>query len=257
MNLYAIAEEIHRHQQEGRELEKITTRYEGLSVENAYQIQRIGAELALAAGDELIGWKMGLTSSAKQVSVGVEEPIYGRLLASMELEQGDLSLTGLIHPRVEPELAFVFRKRLGGSRVTARDVWLATECVMPALEVIDSRFQNFSFTLIDVVADNASSAKFLLSDQAYSPYQCAWDEVGVVLRQNGQVVQTGAGAAVLGHPVRAVIQLARMLDREGLAIEPGMVVLTGGITEAVHLHAGDDIIVEFDQLGELHLHVRA
>jgi 2-oxo-3-hexenedioate decarboxylase len=257
MNLHAIAEEIWRHQRDAVEMEKLTERYNSLTIADAYEIQRMGAERAVADGDRLVGWKMGLTSRAKQVSVGVNEPIYGRLFASKELEDGHLSLEGMIHPRVEPELAFVLRTSLAGSSVTARDVWLATDCIIPAVEIIDSRYRNFSFTLIDVIADNASFAGFRLADQAYSPYHCAWDKVGVTVRQNGKVVQTGAGAAVLGHPVRAVVQLVRMLDRVGLSINPGMVVLTGGITEAVHLHAGDEVVVEFDQLGEVRLDVRS
>ncbi|MCL6626233.1 2-keto-4-pentenoate hydratase [Alicyclobacillus shizuokensis] len=255
MDLRAIAEEVWRHQANAAEMEKLTQRYSGLTVADAYEIQRLNAERAVSEGDVLAGWKMGLTSRAKQLSVGVEEPIYGRLFGSREMTDGKLSLTGLIHPRVEPELAFVFKHRLAGPQVTARDVWLATECVMPAVEIIDSRYRDFSFTLVDVVADNASFARFLLADRAYSPYHCAWDEVGVAVRQNGEVKQTGAGAAVLGHPVRAVVQLARMLAQVGQAVEPGMVVLTGGITEAIHLHRGDEVVVDFDGLGELRLNV--
>lgn len=255
MNLQEIAYELYRHQQEGRELEKITIHHDGLTVDHAYEIQRLNIDNALAEGDRLVGWKMGLTSKAKQVSVGVDEALYGRLLHSMELFDSKLSLSGLIHPRVEPEIAFVMKHRLAGEDVTARDVWLATECVMPAVEVIDSRYKNFSFTLVDVVADNASSAKFLVADQAYSPYQFAWDQVGVVMKKNGEVTQTGSGAAVLGHPVRSVVELAHMLAREGEGIEPGMVVLTGGITEAIHLHTGDEVVVEFDGMGELYLEV--
>ena len=160
-----------------------------------------------------------------------------------------VSLRGLIHPRVEPEIAFVFRSRLEGTNITARDVWLATECIMPAVEIIDSRYDNFSFTLVDVIADNASSARFYLADQAFSPYQFQLDEVGVVMRLNGEVVQTGAGAAVLGHPVRSVIEQVRMLARIGKAIEPGMLVLTGGITEAIYVHPGDRVEIEFAGMG--------
>lgn len=257
MTLGEIANEIYKHQKNAVELEKITLRNPGLSVDDAYEIQRLSVEQALLSGDSIVGWKMGLTSKAKQQSVGVDEAIYGRLLASMELTDSELSLEGLIHPRIEPEIAFVFKHRLEGQKVTPRDVWLATECVMPAVEVIDSRYKNFSFTLVDVVADNASGAKFLVADQAFSPYQFRWDEVGVVMKKNGEVMQTGAGAAVLGHPVRSVVELAHMLSRTGAAIEPGMVVLTGGITDAIHVYEGDRISVEFDQLGELNISVRA
>ncbi|MBX6352734.1 MAG: fumarylacetoacetate hydrolase family protein [Thermoflavifilum sp.] len=252
--LHTLAEHVYTHQRSAEEMDKLTIEHPELTVDDAYEIQRLALELYHKAGDPLIGWKMGLTSKAKQRSVGVDEPIFGRLTRSMELHEGVLPLAGLIHPRVEPEMAFVIKRRLEGL-VTPRDVWAATECVMPALEVIDSRYRNFSFTLVDVVADNASSARFLLADQAYSPYHTAWDEVGVVMRQNGDVVQTGAGAAILGHPVRSVVQLVHMLSRHGLAVEPGMVILAGGITEAVHVHPGDTLEIDFDGLGTLRLAV--
>ncbi|MBX6395457.1 MAG: fumarylacetoacetate hydrolase family protein [Alicyclobacillaceae bacterium] len=238
-------------------MKKLTLDHPDLTVEDAYRIQELCIRRALDEGDRLIGWKMGLTSRAKQVSVGVDEPIYGRLLASMELREPVLSVRGLIHPRVEPELAFVFKRALTGERVTAREVWAATECVVPAVEVIDSRYEQFSFTLVDVVADNASSARFYLADQAFSPYARSWEEIGVVLRKNGEVMQCGAGAAVLGHPVRSVVMLTRMLARIGASIEPGMVVLTGGITEAVPVQSGDRVDIGFEGLGTITLDVTA
>lgn len=255
MDLHRIAEEIENCQLEGREMEKITLRHPALTVADAYQIQALCTERALARGDRLVGWKMGLTSVAKQRSVGVEEPIFGRLPASLELHEPVVHGHRLIHPRVEPEIAFVFKQHLGGANVTPRDVWLATECVLPALEVIDSRYQNFSFTLVDVIADNASAAGFIVGDQGYSPYHTAWDEVGVALFKNGEVMQSGTGAAVLGHPVKSVVELAHMLARDGLSIEPGMVVLTGGITEAIHVAAGDVVEARFDGLGSLTLRI--
>ncbi|MDI3328635.1 MAG: fumarylacetoacetate hydrolase family protein [Alicyclobacillaceae bacterium] len=255
MDLAALAKQVREHQRTGRAMKKLTLEHPDLTVEDAYRIQALGAEMAVAEGDRLVGWKMGLTSRAKQVSVGVEEPIYGRLLASMELTEPRLSVGELIHPRVEPEIAFVFKRDLGGEHVRARDVWPAVECVMPAVEVIDSRYENFSFTLVDVVADNASSARFYLGDQGYAPDRTNWDEIGVVVRRNGEVVQTGAGAAVLGHPVRSVVMLARMLARIGASIEAGMVVLTGGITEAVPVGPGDFVEVAYEGIGTVGLEV--
>ncbi|MFC7392105.1 2-keto-4-pentenoate hydratase [Scopulibacillus cellulosilyticus] len=257
MDLQKIAEEIDAHQSSGREMEKITLSHPNLSVEEAYDIQKRCVDLAIERGDRLIGWKMGLTSKPKQVTMGVEEPIYGRLTQSMELTEPVLRLEGLIHPRVEPELAFVIKKELGGDNITPRDVWLATECILPAVEVIDSRYKNFSFTHIDVVADNASSSKFIVGDQGFSPYHTAWDEVGVSMYKNGEVVQTGAGAAILGHPVRSVVELAKMLSRSGLTIQPGNVILAGAVTDAVSVSEGDRIEVQYDQLGSLKFSVKA
>jgi 2-oxo-3-hexenedioate decarboxylase len=250
-----IADEISWHQKNALELDKITQRYKDLSLEDAYEIQHLNIEKECQTGDRLIGWKMGLTSIAKQESVGVDQPIYGGLLESMVIEEPVLHVEKLIHPRVEPEIAFLFNKRLEGKDITEQDVWDATKCIMPALEVIDSRYKDFSFNLIDVVADNASSARFLVSKKMYAPNQFKLDKIGVVMKLNGQIVQEGNGSAVMGNPVRSVMKLVHMLHRTGQCIEPGMVLLTGGITEAIHVQIGDVITVEYDQLGTLNLTV--
>jgi 2-oxo-3-hexenedioate decarboxylase len=253
MKLQEIADDLYCHQKEAMELDKITKRYNGITLENAYEIQKMNIEKDLQTGDHFVGWKMGLTSKAKQKSVGVDQPIYGRLLESMKLSGGELHLDGFIHPRVEPELAFVINKRLEGTDITEQDVWQATECIMPALEIIDSRYRNFSFNLIDVVADNASSAKFLISEKAFSPNQFKWEQIPVMMKLNDKIVQEGKGSDVLEHPVRSVIELVHMLHRSGHCIEPGMIVLTGAITEAIHVSSGDVISVNFHGLGTMSL----
>lgn len=246
-----IATQLFRAQTEGREVNKITVDYPELTVEDAYAIQAHVMALAERDGDSLVGWKMGLTSQAKQRSVGVHQPIFGRLTARMELVSNQVSMHGLIHPRLEPEIAFVLKKPLGGHRVTVRDVWAATECMMPAIEIIDSRYRDFSFTLVDVVADNASACQFYLSEQAFSPYDRLWDTTGVTMCQNGHLVQSGSAAAILGHPVRSVVQLTRMLALQEISLNAGAVILAGGITDAVPIAAGDVVQVRFDGLGDM------
>ena len=250
-SLKQIAENIDFHQTKGIEMDKLTIAYPNLSVRDAYEIQKLWEQCAKKREDHKIGWKMGLTSIAKQKSVGVNEPIYGRLTNSMEVKGNTLSLKGLIHPRVEPEVAFVMKRDLKGKNLTPRDVWSATDFIMPAVEVIDSRYKNFSFTLVDVVADNASSSRFILSNQAFSPFHSPMDSLEVSMYRNGEKVQSGLGSAVLGHPVKSIIKLAEMLDRDGLGIEAGMVVLTGGMTEAINIYDGDTVKVEFGPLGSI------
>jgi 2-oxo-3-hexenedioate decarboxylase len=256
MILNEIANEIYLHQKNALEMDKITTRYSGITLEDAYKIQKNNIKKDLQIGDHFVGWKMGLTSLAKQRSVGVNQPIYGRLLKSMIISQGEFSLEGLIHPRVEPEFAFLINKKLEGDKVTEQDVWQATECIIPAVEIIDSRYRDFSFNLIDVVADNASSSKFFISERTFKPTQFQWEKVKVQMKLNGGVVQEGIGSAVLGHPVHSVVALVKMLHSTGHCVEPGMIVLTGGITEAIHFFSGDLISVEFDQLGTLNLYAK-
>lgn len=251
-----IANKIYLHQKNGLEMEKITNHYPELDVNNAYEIQKLSIDFAIKNGDPLIGLKMGLTSIAKQKSVNVDEPIYGRLTKSMELENAELSMEGTIHPRVEPEIAFVINKPLFGNDVTAADVWDATEYIVPALEVIDSRYKNFSFTLTDVVADNASSSKFIMGKNAYSPTYTSWDKIQVDLFKNGVKVQSGVSSDVLDHPVQSVVKLVKMLSKDGYNLEPGMIILTGGITEAIHVEAGDVVEAHFEGLENMILHVK-
>lgn len=253
MNLNLIANEIYHHQKSAVDMEQISVRYPTITIEDAYKIQEINIEKDLQTGDQFVGWKMGLTSLAKQQSVGVNQPIYGRLLKSMEMSNNELSLEGLIHPRVEPEFAFVINKKLEGNNVTEQDVWQATEGIMLALEVIDSRYKDFLFNLNDVVADNASSARFLISEQMYKPGQFQWEKANVRMKLNGKVIQEGKGSAVMGNPVCSVVELVKMLHSSGLCIEAGMIVLTGGITEAIHVFSGDSIEVEFDELSKIDL----
>lgn len=250
-----IANKIYLHQKNGEEMDKITNHYPELDVTNAYEIQKVSIDYAIKNGDPLIGWKMGLTSIAKQKSVNVDEPIYGRLTQSMELQTSVLHMEGTIHPRVEPEIAFVLNKTLFGSDITAEDVWNSTEYIVPALEVIDSRYKNFSFTLTDVVADNASSSKFILGEKTYSPTYTSWEQINVELYKNGTKVQSGISSDVLNHPVESVVQLVKMISKNGYQLDAGMIILTGGITEAVHVETGDVIEAHFEGLENMTLRV--
>ncbi|WP_059170276.1 2-keto-4-pentenoate hydratase [Bacillus sp. FJAT-27445] len=250
-----IANEIYRHQKSAVEMDRISSRYPGITIEDAYKIQEIIMDKELQDGGHFAGWKMGLTSVAKQQSVGVNQTIFGRLLESMRMSKEELSLEDLIHPRVEPEFALIINKKLEGNNITEQDVYQATEGIILAVEVTDSRYKDFSFNLIDVVADNASSAKFFTLEQMYHPNQFQWENIKVQMKLNGKVVQEGKGSDVMGHPVRSVVELVKMLHSYGLSIEPGMIVLTGALTEAVHVLSGDSIEVEFEQLGKIALTV--
>lgn len=256
MTLFTYASQVAEAQATRQAIEKITMTKPDLTVEQAYEIQRISIEQSLTANNRFIGWKMGLTSVAKQLQVGVDSPIYGRLTSAMNLTRNELTATEFIHPRVEAEVAFVFKKPLFGANLTPLDVWSAVESVYLALEVIDSRYQNFSFTLPDVIADNASSTKILLSAQAFSPYALDWSTLEVNLKLNGEDKLFGQGAAVLGHPIYSIIELLTMLEQEGRGITPGQLVLTGGITDAIAVKAGDVIEADYGALGKLTLNVK-
>jgi 2-oxo-3-hexenedioate decarboxylase len=211
-----------------------------LTLEDGYAIQKIGLEMALAEGRALCGYKMGLTSKAKQRDVNVFDPIHGYLLRDMEVENGGkCDLTGRIHPRAEPEVAVILHTAIEGPSTTLREVQCALGSVFPAIEILDSRFEAFSFKLPDVVADNTSAAGFLLGSRDLISELPTLPLLGVSIKKNGIVVETGAPAAVLGDPLRSVVALAKLLSREGKRIEPGMVILTGGITASVPFVSGD------------------
>ncbi|HET9559694.1 MAG TPA: fumarylacetoacetate hydrolase family protein, partial [Actinomycetota bacterium] len=197
------------------------------------------------------------TSRAKQAQMGVAEPLYGELTDAMLLDVGEPLDTGrLIQPRVEPEIAFLLGTDLAGERVGAAQVLAATAAVAPAIEVIDSRYAGYAFTLPDVVADNASAARLVLGGVRQAVDGIDLRLVGCVLELGGQVRATAAGAASLGHPAAAVAWLVRALHRRGRGLAAGDVVLSGGLTEAVPVGPGDVVVARLGRLGTVELAVR-
>lgn len=230
-------------------IEKLTNEHKELSLEEAYRIQRAGIALRKIRGEVLIGMKMGLTSRAKMEQMGVSEPIYGHLTSSMRLSDGGvLEHARHCHPRVEPEVAFLLGRDLEGP-VTPAEALLAVDGVSAALEVIDSRYQNFQFTLPDVVADNASSARFVLGSIVKRPGAVDLGNLGMVMEVNGAVVEIGSSAAILEHPARSLACLAGLLALVGEKLKAGQIVLAGGATKAVALSPQDRVRVRVQDLG--------
>ncbi|KIL45127.1 2-keto-4-pentenoate hydratase [Jeotgalibacillus soli] len=227
-----------------------------LTVDEAYLIQKELINLKIQQGLSVVGPKMGLTSRAKMKQMNVEEPIYGYIFDNMVVQEGSsLSLSELIHPKVEAEIAFVLDKDLAGPAISGVQVLAATKYVLPALEIIDSRYENFQFTLPDVIADNTSSARVVFGNQLRRPEELELDLVGTTLSINGEIRALGAGGAVLGHPAHSVAMLANMLHREGSKLKAGQIILTGGITEAILLENGDEVVAKFDQLGQVSIKI--
>jgi 2-oxo-3-hexenedioate decarboxylase len=183
--------------------------------------------------------------------MNVEEPIYGYIFDYMVISDGIVRMSELIHPKAEAEIAFILGKDIEGPGVTGAQVLAATEYVVPALEIIDSRYENFRFTLPDVVADNASSSRVVFGNRLTRPEGLDLDLLGVTLHINGELKELGAGAAVLGHPANSVAMLANMLARKGQKLKAGEIILTGGVTEAVLLSLGDYVTAKVDGLGEV------
>jgi 2-oxo-3-hexenedioate decarboxylase len=235
----------------------LTVEHPWLDLDHAYAVQEAGVRLLVDGGDGQIGFKLGLTSRAKQAQMGVGEPLYGELTDAMLLDVGEpLVVADHIQPRVEPEIAFLIGAALAGERVGAAQVLAATAAVAPAVDVLDSRYAGYAFTLPDVVADNASAARLVLGGVRQAVDGIDLRLVGCVLERNGRVLATAAGAAALGHPAAAVAWLVRALARRGRGLAAGDVVLSGGLTEAVAVAPGDVVVARLGRLGTVELPVR-
>lgn len=224
---------------------------QSLSVETAYSIQARLVARRLARGERLVGLKLGLTSEAKMKQVGVTEVILGRLTDAMQhAEGGSIDLGALIHPRVEPEIAFLLRCALPPDPTPEQ----ALDCVgavAPALEIIDSRYEGFRFDLGDVIADNASSAGFVLGN--WHPPDTDIGNVPISLSLSGVPRETGTSAAILGHPLNALAAAGRIAASRGITTAAGDVVLAGAATSAVPLSPGARVGGDFGPLGRIEI----
>lgn len=247
-----IVEYLYSAEKEKREVIKVTDQYPELTFKEAYLIQEKLIQRRQQDGARRIGLKLGLTSKAKQEMMGVHEAIYGYLTNDMlALEWEPLDYKQFIHPKAEPEIAFFIGEDLKGTNITAKDVLGVTKYVAPAIEIIDSRYLNFKFTLADVIADNSSSSKFLIGSKWMSPTGLNLSDIGMVMSKNGQVSQTSSGAAVLGHPAESVAWAVNKLGESGKGIKKGDIILSGAISEAIAFEPGDSILVQFAELGSV------
>jgi 2-oxo-3-hexenedioate decarboxylase len=230
----------------------VSAEFPGFDLAAGYAVQR---HLRAEAG-ALAGWKLGLTSRAKQAQVGVHEPVRGFLAAADALDLGEpLLVSEYIQPRAEPEIAFLIGTSLAGPTVSSADVMAATAAVALGVEVLDSRYRDYTFTAADVVADNTSAARYVIGP-AVPAAGIDLRLLGVLLEHNGEVIATAAGAAALGHPASAVAWLVRSLAAENDGLRRGDLVLSGGLTAAVALQAGDVVAVAADRLGSVEIGCR-
>jgi 2-oxo-3-hexenedioate decarboxylase len=216
----------------------------------AYDVQDAVVADRAARGGRVIGAKLGLTSAAKQQQMNVDEPLYGWLTSDMLIPSGEAAdLDALIHPRAEPQIAFLLAEEIAGA-ATIASVLAATESVFSAIEIIDSRYDAFRLRHLDVIADNASAAGVVIGSRPRPPADAGDLRLcGCVLRVDGRVRATAAGAAVLGHPAASVAWLSEELHRRGRRLPAGSLVLSGALTESVPLVAGTAVTAEFDGLG--------
>lgn len=226
---------------------QITLEHPALTLADAYAIQSLLVHRRQQRGERRIGMKMGLTSRAKMLQVGVNQMSWGRLTDAMLLEEGGvLARDAYIHPRLEPELAFLIGKPLSG-KVTAAHAMSAVDGVAPAMELVDSRYRDFKFTLNDVVADNSSAAGLVVGSWCRPDQDLT--NLGVVLEVNGSVIETASTAAILGNPVRALVAAARLAAEAGESLQAGDIVMSGGLTAAHALSPGETVRATLQNLG--------
>ncbi len=238
-----------------RSIAPLTETYPGIDVVDAYEIQLRNVAKRLARGAQVRGHKVGLSAKAMQQMLGVHEPDYGHLLGDMFVDAGaSVAMSRFCQPRAEVEVAFVLGQRLEGPGVTVADVVRATECILPSIEIVDSRISDWRIKIQDTVADNASSAGVVLGVNRTKLTDIDPALIAATLTKNGEIVETGSSGAVLGNPAVAVAWLANKVAEFGVALEVGNVIMPGSCTRMVPVAAGDHVRADFEGLG--HVDVR-
>ena len=247
-----LAERVEQAQLHATAIPKLTDEFPAMTVADGYAVQAALRRRWQARGNRLVGWKVGLTSKAKMQQMGVHEPSIGFLTHDMARpESSEINMSELVHPRVECEVAFVTKKALSGPDCTKEQVLAATDFVVPAVEIIDSRYAGFKFDLPSVIADNGSSARYVAGGRARYVHELDLRTLGAVLEKNGEIVAIGASAAVLGHPAEAIAMLVNILATQDEVLPAGSFVMSGGITEAIAVKPGDHIVARFQELGSV------
>lgn len=245
-----LGDELYEALVQCKTLEPLTSRHPELTVDDAYAIQERLMARRLAAGEKVIGKKIGVTSQAVMNMLGVFQPDFGWLTDGMVYGEGEaIPMSRLIQPKAEGEIAFVLKRTLKGPGISAADVLAATDGVMACFEIVDSRIADWRIKIQDTVADNASCGVIVLGDRLVDPREVDLATCGMVLEKNGEVVATGAGAAALDHPANAVAWLANTLGAHGTALEAGEIVLAGSLAVMVPVQVGDNLRVSIGGIG--------
>lgn len=250
-----IANDLIAAERERKGIAQFSDNHPDIELDTAYQAQRAFVQSKLDAGERFVGYKLGLTSRNKQQAMGLEAPLYGRVTSGMLSAYDEpIRLDRFIHPRVESEIAFLLARDVE-CPATVTSVLAATEVVFGAVDVLDSRYESFQFTLTDVVADNASAGAFYLGPVARRPQELEdLRLLGCVVRVDGEVTMTAAGAAVMGHPAASVAWLADQLAKVGEGLRAGQLIFSGGVTAPVPVVAGRGVTFEFDGLGAIEVY---
>ena len=248
VNLYG--DELYSALVDRRTVPNLRDRASGIDITDAYRIQSRMVQRRIDAGERIVGKKVGATSAAVMTLLGLDEPDFGQLLSGMVYSDGDIiKLDSLIQPRAEGEIAFVLKDDLVGPGVTAVDVLRATDYVVPCFEIVDSRIDNWDIKVVDTIADNASCGVYVLGIHRKDPLEVDLALTGMTIEVDGELVATGAGAAVKGSPVNSLIWLANTLGELGIPCKAGEVILTGSLSTMVWVKTPQTLTCEFGGLG--------
>ncbi len=223
----------------------------------AYKIQNTNTEYWISEGREIAGWKIGLTAKAIQKQLGVNQPDFGVLFSDMAVPtQSIFQMSKVIQPRGEAEIALILGDDIDHPEVTVKDIKKAIDYVVPAIEIVDSRITDWRISFADTVADNGSSAFYVLGEQRMSLNDLDLYTCGMVLEVNGEIASLGAGAACLGHPLNAAAWLAQTMINRGQPLKAGQVILTGALGPMVDLQAGQHICAKIGGLGQVSIEIQ-
>ncbi len=254
----AAAEALYQAEATGRQIGLLSLAHPGMTMDDAYAVQKALVARRLAAGGHVIGWKIGLTSKAMQAALNIDIPDSGVLTDDMAFDSGAVIPRGrFIQPRVEAEIAFVMKAPLAGETVTRADVIAATDHVAPALEILDTRILRAdpatgqTRKIFDTIADNAANAGIVMGAQRHAVDAVDLRWVGAILTRDDEVEETGLGAGVLNDPVEAVVWLARRMAMYGQRIEAGQVILSGSFIRPVECPPGSRIAADFGAFGQV------
>ena len=249
---------LHGAELESRQVPALTLTYPGMDLEDAYAVQQGWVARKLAEGRRVIGYKIGLTSRAMQMAMKIDTPDYGVLLDDMLFPNGGSIAAGrFTDPRIEVELAFVMKHHLAGEDVSLDEVLEATDCVVPALELIAARSYRtdpgtgYTRTVVDTIADNAANAGIILGDTRVKPADIDLRWAGAMLFLNGEIEETGLAAGVMNHPAHGIRWVCKRFAPHGIGLEPGQVILSGSFTRPVVVGPGDHILADYGPLGNI------
>lgn len=252
--LTEIAKKLDQAAANAAPIEQLSNTVE-LDISHAYEIQKLSINERLMRGEKLVGYKMGFTSKAKMEQMGVDDLIWGRLTDAMIITQDQtINLENYVHPRAEPEIAFKLKAPLSGN-VSLEQALSAIEAIAPAIEVIDSRYQNFKFSLSDVIADNCSSTGFIIG--TWQNVDTDISALNMELKVDNKIVASGLSSEILEHPVNSLIEAARLVALYGEKLEAGQIILAGAATAAVALSPNQTVSVEVENLGGCYFHTQA